>query len=899
MLVMAASEQTEEIEVPEEEERARKVRKGFKYCRGHGIAHPLGEFSATSGNNCIVVKKVMDCVFKQAKAQGELEWYNNMRLSDRKMRQTVDYFTTQVTSGKGCKTFKVVCFREFHKAEQAIDFVETGKMMWEREAIEYWMSTPGGNLDCDSAQLRWDDMVAHWKERRIPCDNRGPNPKKPMQLRVCTGTNIDYRNTTSHGLQVVATRQECKKPEDTEAAVLFDKVLVDQDRVGTGSDRTTQESLACRMVARQPGEAFNSCNMMIEDVTKLCEGDIKLPDAPSPAKPETSSPAAQEEPEFWPKDSAIASAKRTLKRLFQTASNQRKHTEDSLKAFLQVAQTLSTEVQEDIRGEVTVCITRHKALVLVGANDVDQLQAFLIGFEAGGGDIALPPKVLSSGVSSATAGALRAAPPCRLFRKLQTMRRLEAIIDTLDECTCQKDVDYVIEVRFPAVASAINDLISYGKQSGVELKKAMNTHKAPTKGKAKAKAAPAIAAALGPQNAVLDGSVTQLQKQIAFLEAAGNQLSPIPTYREGESWAPDALNKPLVVAADPTNHAAFVDLDESKSFINDMRAQVQQQEASLRVGDCRASSPVPPQLEAALRTRCAQCFSSPHASLPMESSMAGLPADQTEVLIFVMRMSGSCLLSDACKPFCEKEYLAALRVSVSGCRQVIMCRSNTLLHVCKTETEDDASSGLQTTFTKDMMRAKRLMATLEPSDIGKLAADGAWFGTVGPMDLLYVPPGFVMLESSAQETCWGYRVSVFVNTAAGLEDLQKELAKVLPTEQKRRQLLSNYITISQALVPVPLAAGAGHGAASTLAGGALQAPPAGTHVAGEPVQDAPPLPPAADAAEAAGASAHGGGHGAADGAGHGAAANTHGAGDAPAALQATTPVIQSSADEVD
>ena len=162
----------------EEEERARKVRKGFKYCRGHGIAHPLAEFSTTSGNNCIPVKKIMDSVWKQASVQGELGWYKLMRLSDRKMKQVVEYFNLQETTKRGGKTFLVCSFREFHKAEQAVDFVEKGKMMWEREAIEFWMSTAGGNLDLDSAQLRWDDMSAHWKERRIPQDMRGPNPKK-------------------------------------------------------------------------------------------------------------------------------------------------------------------------------------------------------------------------------------------------------------------------------------------------------------------------------------------------------------------------------------------------------------------------------------------------------------------------------------------------------------------------------------------------------------------------------------------------------------------------------------------------------------------------------------------------------------------------------------------------
>ena len=471
----------------EEEERARKVRKGFKYCRGHGIAHPLAEFSATSGNNCIPVKKIMDSVWKQASAQGELEWYKLMRLSDRKMKQVVEYFNLQETSKRGGKTFLVCSFREFHKAEQAVDFVEKGKMMWEREAIEFWMSTAGGNLDLDSAQLRWDDMSAHWKERRIPQDMRGPNPKKPMQLRVCTGTTIDYRNTTSHGMLTEATKEETKKPSDSQVAALFDKTLTDHDRVGTGSDRTVQESLACRMLARQPGEAFNSCNIMIDDVTKLCAGDVKLPDTPSPASKPAAESAASEEPDFWPKDSAIASARRTLKSLFKTMSTQRKNTEEALHSTLVTTRDLGAEAKEDIRGEVLVCTTRHRALELVGKGDADALQAYLIGFTMGGGDIAVPPAVISSGVSSATASVLQAAPPCRMFAKLHTMQRLEATIDALDDCGSQKEVDNIVEVRYPAVASAINDLISFGKEANAALKTAVNSHQ-PKAIKAKAKA---------------------------------------------------------------------------------------------------------------------------------------------------------------------------------------------------------------------------------------------------------------------------------------------------------------------------------------------------------------------------------------------------------------------------
>ena len=281
--------------------------------------------------------------------------------------------------------------------------------------------------------------------------------------------------------------------------------------------------------------------------------------------------------------------------------------------------------------------------------------------------------------------------------------------------------------------------------------------------------------------------------------------------------------------------------------MNDMREQVKEQEAALRIGDCRASAPAPAHLEGALRTRLADCFSSPHVSLPTEGSMAAVPADQQEVLNFVMRMGGTCILSNACKPFCEKEYLASIRVPVSGSRQVLMCRSNTLL-ACKPATAEDAA-GLHTTYTKDMMRAKNLIANIAPSDVGKHTQEWhgeLWYGTVGPMDMLYVPPGFMMLEMTAQDPCWGYRVGVYVHTAAGLNDVRKEIAKVLPTEMKRRQLFANYIAISEALEVVPLA--------TAPAPPVTTEGPADSVATTEPVM--PPAPPPAptvteEAAEAA------------------------------------------------
>lgn len=77
---------------------------------------------------------------------------------------------------KQCK-WHVMVFRESMVASTGTEVVVKGKMMWEREAIEYWKSTPGGGLPEDEAVARWEDWVRNKHQMCLIHDMKGPNTK--------------------------------------------------------------------------------------------------------------------------------------------------------------------------------------------------------------------------------------------------------------------------------------------------------------------------------------------------------------------------------------------------------------------------------------------------------------------------------------------------------------------------------------------------------------------------------------------------------------------------------------------------------------------------------------------------------------------------------------------------
>lgn len=108
---------------------------------------------------------VLQSFFAHA-CKGETEWFKKQRSSDKSVKAMLDHFRSILAAAdepKGQK-FSVAVFKETYKTEQGVEYIGRGRMMWQGQAIEHWMTPAGGSLSADDAASRWEDWSTHYKD---------------------------------------------------------------------------------------------------------------------------------------------------------------------------------------------------------------------------------------------------------------------------------------------------------------------------------------------------------------------------------------------------------------------------------------------------------------------------------------------------------------------------------------------------------------------------------------------------------------------------------------------------------------------------------------------------------------------------------------------------------------
>eukprot|EP00959_Pyramimonas_sp_CCMP1952_P229917 4806939-Pyramimonas_sp.AAC.1 len=165
--------------------------------------------------------------------------------------------------------FVVAQYKELHETSQGVEGTDHGKMMWEDEAIEFWQTTPGGSLGKTEAKAKWDDLSAHYKERKIPHDWDGPSASKPMRLRIKTGDTLDFKNSAMQKQLTERVAAAIKKPREEDWARMRGKIYRNFEKMGSGAASTDMQDVAIGIAAAGSGQAFSEVGMQFPDVTIL------------------------------------------------------------------------------------------------------------------------------------------------------------------------------------------------------------------------------------------------------------------------------------------------------------------------------------------------------------------------------------------------------------------------------------------------------------------------------------------------------------------------------------------------------------------------------------------------------------------------------------------------------
>jgi len=467
--------------------KKRRERKGFLICIGCDELKPIEEFDLSQkvDKQC---KKYLDRIAGQCRTQGKCQWFSQQRATNKGTKQMLDFYRKILAAcveDGGKPKFVVAQYSEEHTTEQAVEYRGRGAMMWEGQAVDFWITPAGGGLSRDEAQAKWDTWSVNYKAMEIIHDFLSPNAAKPLRLRVPTSDEVVFINRQANSKKVVKSEQAIKKPKEADLDKLHARACVGFDKHGNGSASSDMRSTAQSMVSAGAGQAFSDVAVLLPDITVLGgntgEDEEKTMDeatsAAGPAgseqqgvagslakgsSPEEPSSAGKGQKRKWcDLDKEINTARRNMRGSCDSLKRTLEEVLQSLTKELKNIDTLPSQAQRLCVGEKAMAKNRVTTIQLILGNDAQELATFMASFSKPQGP-APAPAAPADGAAAAAAGAgggsgadgastvagatraMTKAPPCGNYMALVTLDSFDELFDELEQCT---DVDAIKAVQ--------------------------------------------------------------------------------------------------------------------------------------------------------------------------------------------------------------------------------------------------------------------------------------------------------------------------------------------------------------------------------------------------------------------------------------------------------------------
>ena len=104
---------------------------------------------------CMECKRLLDRLYHQARNQGQQSWWHSTRSDEKATRDMLNHYRTLINDNPSSNKkvrFSVAEFKEVVKRQQRQSVIQKGRMMWVKQAVEYWMTTPGGSYSLEAAE---------------------------------------------------------------------------------------------------------------------------------------------------------------------------------------------------------------------------------------------------------------------------------------------------------------------------------------------------------------------------------------------------------------------------------------------------------------------------------------------------------------------------------------------------------------------------------------------------------------------------------------------------------------------------------------------------------------------------------------------------------------------------
>ncbi|CAE7037690.1 unnamed protein product [Symbiodinium sp. CCMP2456] len=748
--------------------KSRKTGKGMRLCRACGCTKPEGEF-AVNQNMDMSCKKALDNISRMAKQQGPhaMQFVAEAKADPTKLRKMLDSYGKahkMWTSGKTPKIqWSVVTYMETVLTETGVQYSGNSKMMWEKQAVLFWMSIEGGCMSEEDAEAKWKSLAGRLDDEDVVHDMKGP-AKKPLRLAVKFEDIVSDFNKVAKQRRVDFQEKQQKKPDEATIEKYMRRATSSHEEIGGSAAASiaqvlpSGDRLSQTLVRGGPGSAFDNMSMQIGDIRNLLPDVSDQDDAKAKAKDdaaesevdkESENEAEQQKERWFDKDRSINKAQRALQSQEDKLLQMHQQRTKELQSWLGYIGGLTPEDKAQYQGEEKIGKVRLQFMEGI-SKDETGLQDLIQQFK----NNASPMKPKASGAADAASSAAGVArlgnsPPCKQFASLVTLANLTILKDEVVNCESAQDIaehkKKYCEQKAPimdllaSVQAVINDMKKVKKMLDTQAQKI-----------AAAKAKPA-AKGTAPVY-----SIFQLSELCEALPPKGG---------DGDGASKFQANEPGIMNVGEGAAGTLFGV-EVKLALSQLSKLMKEASAAKAGSHTRA--------EVNLDEAAMKAIADPLKKLlpdNMRVHTGGTDGIQTgsdeltQLLHKHMLCTGFGIVKMHATFGHERSFFPCVRVSFSGTREIVLMPYLPLAKHVQNNSAAGDSSAVNDLFDPKVKTAciQFLKFCNKEKFQSYLSSEGAraFHGTIGPSDMLFVPPGYIFAELT-KEFVLGMKCPIFV-----------------------------------------------------------------------------------------------------------------------------------------
>ena len=675
---------------------AKPSKKNRRQCRGCQLWF-CDEDMALGQNFDHSCKNKLDNIQRIAKAQGQMDWYRDVRSNDVKLQQVMVEYTNRVACNPRKHSISrgvTMSYLESVVCSTEVITEELGKFMFERQYMAFAETFDGGKLSESQAKHQWSSwktLVETPETDWPPSDNKGPGGD--LRIWVKTEDVIRFTNRMARKKELQLQHKATKNVSDQDMAAAHKKLQVDHDfMAGKGATADIKED-AKNMWGNTGGQAFQSRASDLPDIKVLensneDDAETFIPDddedADSSKKTELASEGGKSDARsskrkgtgWFDYDKVVGRAQRAFTSSHENFVNELKWVLTKAEDVLTLLNNSDMSVKEKCKSEERVLSSRKEFLHKVVEGDATKLRELIAKFKPsangaipatpGAGDGAIPATPGAATVASRA--VVGYAPPCASYDELITVQAISVIAQSFDEAKTSNDIKDT-KGRIATARKPIKELAAAVNGAAKELTMARDLASKPAssavagrskgRGKGAGKAGKGIAGDFSGATRAQMSSTT-----CPLLECGaenGVEITQVSTKDDEVTLAEEDCDYSMPMLINSDGIAKKMDDDKAiqgilDSFMNEFDKSAAKSKSGRGGMRCPASN------DAVVQAR--QCLAGVLPSFVNDSS--------DEKLAPHMELSTFAVARDQLKPFCEQDNLATLRYQKCGTRKVFL-----------------------------------------------------------------------------------------------------------------------------------------------------------------------------------------------------------------------------------